>query len=413
MTQKLQSLELLLQLRLRLALAGEGSVEKNEKENFDSAEKSAQSLRLNLPQKLRRELISTPEFLSENPKTRNSYLLKNYGDEQGLKIIQALENVSTEKIANTINWANEDKNHLLFINDDNYPARLKQLSDAPILIYAKGNLELLNTPALAIVGSRSASKYGENLANDFANQLSANGITIVSGLALGIDQAAHQGAMDNGSSATIGVLGTGANIIYPKKSTKLAREMANKALILSEFSLDTSPRPFNFPKRNRIIAALSLGCLVVEASDNSGALITARMAGELGIEVFAIPGSVHSPLSRGPHRLIREGAKLVESTKDILEELHSQLIPFVRNSEQSQNINNLNILTDVNNTNNNQINVAQTSSLLTTIPYTPTLLDDIIAEAKIPITEIHSQLLTLEMQGMVESLPGGRFQRIK
>lgn len=375
---------------LRLALAG-GDEEK-----------------VNFPQKLRRLLISTApaEFFSEfSQKEQASFLIKLLGDEAGIGAIDALKFVSEEKIADVTKWADEPNNYLLFSNLENYPQRLKQLADAPILVYAKGNLDLLKTPSIAIVGSRSPTLYGEKLAQEYANELSMVGITIVSGLALGIDYYAHSGAINNNTFATIGVLGTGANIIYPKKNIKLARQMAEKALILTEFPLDTAPRPYNFPHRNRIIAGLSMGCLVIEASEKSGALITARLAGEMGIEVFAIPGSVHSVLSKGPHRLIREGAKLVETTRDILEELHSQLIPFLG---EVKNINPENKNIEINNTEEIPPN-----NILSFIPYSPTLLDEIIAKANMGIDELHSQLLNLEMAGIIESLPGGRFQRIK
>ena len=378
----------LLKSQLRLVLADSG---KNHQEKF------------HITPKIRRELINNFEFLEGDQKIQKSILNTNYGKTVGNNIFNILTKCDNKKIQETIKWGSEKSNHLIFINDDKYPLRLKEIDDAPILLYVKGNLELLNTPAISIVGSRSATSYGIRLAEEFASQLSASGITIISGLALGIDSAAHQGAMQNDSNATIGILGTGANIIYPKKSIKLAREMAEKALIITEFPLNTAPRPFNFPKRNRIIAALSLGCLVIEASFRSGALITAKLAADYGVDIFAIPGSVHSPLSRGTHKLIREGAKLVETTNDILEELHSQIIPLIKSKSSETKISNEQV-------NNNEI---INKDILNLIPYSPTLIDELVTKSNLEIGEIHSQLLNLEMQGFIESLPGSRFQRIK
>jgi DNA processing protein len=197
---------------------------------------------------------------------------------------------------------------------------LLDIADPPPVLYAKGRIELLNHPSFAIVGSRNATHGGETQAEAFARALSDAGLAIVSGLALGIDAAAHRGGL-TGSSSTLAVVGTGLDIVYPARNRELARAIARAGCIVSEFPLATPPVPENFPRRNRLISGLARGCLVVEAALSSGSLITARMANEQGKDVFAIPGSIHSPLAKGCHQLIKQGAKLVESAHDILEEL--------------------------------------------------------------------------------------------
>jgi DNA processing protein len=222
-------------------------------------------------------------------------------------------------------WAGETGNHILTLADTAYPRPLLEIADPPLVLYVKGDPALLGLPALAIVGSRTASTQGEANAEAFAHSLNAAGLTIVSGLALGIDTAAHRGALVAEGGRTVAVVGTGLDRIYPARNADLAREIAARGAIISEFPLGTPPLPHNFPRRNRLIAGLALGVLVVEAALNSGSLITARAAAEAGREVFAIPGSIHSPLTRGCHLLIRQGAKLVESAEDVFEELRARL----------------------------------------------------------------------------------------
>lgn len=217
-------------------------------------------------------------------------------------------------------WAAQPGNRILTLADTEYPQALLTAADPPVLLYVKGRVELLNRPAFAIVGSRNATKQGEANAEAFAQSLAGAGLTIVSGLAAGIDAAAHRGALRE-AAATIAVIGTGIDRIYPARNEALAREIADKGAVVSEFPLGTPPLAANFPRRNRLIAGLSRGCLVVEAAQRSGSLITARLAAEAGREVFAIPGSIHNPLARGCHQLIRQGAKLVETTAEIIDEL--------------------------------------------------------------------------------------------
>ena len=221
-------------------------------------------------------------------------------------------------------WATRPGHTLLHPAHPAYPAALRQAPGHPALLFARGNLGRLRPDALAIVGSRNATPDGADNARAFARRLAQHGLCIVSGLALGIDAAAHRGALDAGpgGAGTIAVLGTGADIVYPASNAALAdRILAHEGLIITELPLGSPPRPVNFPRRNRIVAGLARGVLVVEAARRSGSLITARLAADMGREVFAIPGSIHSPLSRGPHALIQQGAKLVEQEDDILGEL--------------------------------------------------------------------------------------------
>lgn len=229
---------------------------------------------------------------------------------------------TAQRLERTARWLDgAARRSLVCLADADYPAGLLQLADPPLLLYAVGRRELLGRPGLAIVGSRSATRQGELNAAAFAAHLGRAGLCIVSGMAAGIDGAAHAGALD-AAAGTIGVLGTGIDIAYPARNRALADRIADAGLLLSELAIGAGPLPHHFPRRNRLIAALARGVLVVEAAVHSGSLITARLAAEMGREVLAIPGSIHSPQSRGCHRLIRDGARLVESARDVLEELH-------------------------------------------------------------------------------------------
>ncbi|MDA0233611.1 MAG: DNA-processing protein DprA, partial [Proteobacteria bacterium] len=232
-----------------------------------------------------------------------------------------------EDIERTLAWASEAGNRVLTLADADYPRQLFDIADPPVLLYVKGEPALLSRPGIALVGARSATAAGEANAEAFARTLAQQGLVVVSGLALGIDAAAHRGALAAGSTGagTVAVIGTGIDRIYPARNAALAREIAAAGAVVSEFPLGTPPLQHNFPRRNRLIAGLAEGVLVVEAALGSGSLITARLATETGREVFAIPGSIHSPLSRGCHRLIRDGAKLVETAEDVVEELRGRL----------------------------------------------------------------------------------------
>lgn len=228
-----------------------------------------------------------------------------------------------QRIQASLAWKELNANHhLLCLADHSYPTALLNLHDPPLMLYAKGDLSQLDHPALAIVGARSATTAGNDNAYHFAQFLSTKGWCIVSGLASGIDTAAHQGALAAATAnSTIAVLGTGMDLVYPARNRDLAHQIADKGLLLTEFPLGAKALPYHFLLRNRLVAALSKGVLVVEAALKSGSLTTARLATEIGKEVFAIPGSIHSPLHKGCHQLIRNGAKLVESAEHILEEL--------------------------------------------------------------------------------------------
>ena len=224
-----------------------------------------------------------------------------------------------------LDWLAQDNNHLITLADEIYPKALLEISDPPAMLYAKGDLSTLNLPSIGIVGSRNASTQGERNAENFAQALAESGLCIVSGMALGIDGAAHRGALKANQGRTIAVVGTGLDIVYPSKHRDLAHQIASQGLMLSEFSISSPSRPENFLQRDRIISGLSLGCLVVEANIHSGSLVTAKFATEQGREVFAIPGSIHSPVSKGCHLLIKQGAKLVDTTQDITDELAPHL----------------------------------------------------------------------------------------
>ncbi|MCE2980102.1 MAG: DNA-processing protein DprA [Betaproteobacteria bacterium] len=224
------------------------------------------------------------------------------------------------RVALALGWLAEPGHHLLSLDDPAYPCLLQEIDDPPVLLYVAGRLDLLQRPALAMVGSRNPSALGAQTAEGFARGFSEAGLTVVSGLALGIDAAAHRGAL-GGAGSTVAVVGTGLDIVYPARNRDLAHRIALEGALVSEFPLGMTARADHFPRRNRILSGLALGCLVVEANLRSGSLITARLATEQGREVFAVPGSIHSPMARGCHLLIRQGAKLTESTADVIEEL--------------------------------------------------------------------------------------------
>jgi DNA processing protein len=291
---------------------------------------------------------------------------------------------------------------VLSLADARYPADLLQAADPPLLLFALGRLDLLQRPAVAIVGSRSPTPQGHDNAQAFARALSEAGVTVVSGLAQGIDGAAHEGALA-GEGGTIAVVGTGLDRVYPKAHQQLAHRIAAQGLLLSEFLLGTPPLHPNFPRRNRIVAALSRGTLVVEAALQSGSLITARLAVEMGREVLAIPGSIHSPQSRGCHALIKQGAKLVETAQDVLEELrlHSPglpaaLAPAADSTEASEA---------------NAGDDAAQDPVLAAMGYDPVSQEALSARTGWGPAELGARLLELELMGQVARLPGQLFQR--
>lgn len=316
----------------------------------------------------------------------------------GEKLADSLLNHDNQQdVAKALQWLEDDNNHLLTLADSSYPPSLLQISDPPCVLYAKGNLALLQEQGIAMVGARNATPQGEQNASAFAQALSEAGLSIISGLALGIDAAAHRGGL-KGTGSTIAIVGTGADRIYPAHNATLAREIANKGLILSEFPLGTPPAAHNFPRRNRIISGLARGVLVVEAALNSGSLITARLAGEQGREVFAIPGSIHSPLSKGCHQLIKQGAKLVDRAEDILEELHWAGPKPVTRAEKALPA-------------QSQAESEQTR-VLAQMGFDPVDPEHLAQRSGLTADALFAMLTLLELDGHISRLPGGRFQRI-
>lgn len=305
-------------------------------------------------------------------------------------------------------WLAQPGNSLMTLADEDYPKSLLEIADPPAVLYCKGRRSLLSQPCLGIVGSRNATPQGVRDAEAFAHALSDAGLTIVSGLALGIDAAAHRGGLA-GAGSSVAIIGTGLDRIYPARNKALAHQLAENGLIVSEFALGTAPLPGHFPRRNRLISGLSRGVLVVEAAPNSGSLITARVATEQGREVFAIPGSIHSPLARGCHALIKQGAKLVESAADILDELawQQRLAPPVRREDSPQE---------------GHAGLAAGSSrvpaetrpdpILDALDGAPTTLDTLTQRTGLTLEALSAKLLALELDGRIASLPGGRYQKI-
>jgi DNA processing protein len=313
-------------------------------------------------------------------------------------------------IAATQTWlAQSPSHHLVTLADSAYPAGLLTMADPPPLLYAIGRLDVLAQPALAIVGSRSATQQGAATAESFAAGLARAGLSIISGLALGIDAAAHRGALkaaaDGARASTVGVVGTGIDVVYPAANRPLTEQVRRQALVLSELPLGTPALAHNFPRRNRLIAGLARGVLVVEAALRSGSLITARLAAEQGREVFAIPGSIHSPVAKGCHRLIKDGAKLVESVQDILEELRLDTAP-ARTPEREPASEAGAVPSGVGLPDLQQ-------RVLDALGHDPTGLDQLCERAGCAAGDLTAALLELELAQHVERLPGNRYQRLR
>jgi len=298
-----------------------------------------------------------------------------------------LSDLDAPAVDAALEWAATDSHAVLTLADGEYPQSLLETPDPPALLYLRGRRELLARPGLAVVGSRNATPQGISNAEHFARAFSASGLTIVSGLALGIDAAAHRGGLEAAGS-TIAVLGTGADILYPQRNRALGERIAHEGLIVSEFALGTPPHGSNFPRRNRVISGLARACLVVEAALASGSLITARLAAEQGRDVFAIPGSIHSPHSKGCHALIKQGAKLVESAEDLLQELGMNG-PAARPAAIDPVV----------------------TGLLAHLGYDPCDIDTLCARSGLTAAAVSAMLLQLELDGKVASLPGGLYQR--
>lgn len=296
----------------------------------------------------------------------------------------------SEAVDHSLAWASQPDHHILTLADSSYPQSLLEIPDPPSVLYIRGNPALLQSPGIAIVGSRNATPQGLKTAESFAQALAGRGFAIISGLALGIDAAAHRGALTT-EGATIAVIGTGADRVYPARNKELALAIARHGTIVSEFPLGTPAIAANFPRRNRIISGLSRGVLVVEAAPESGSLITARLAAEQGREVFAIPGSIHSPVARGCHKLIKQGAKLVETAQDILEELGGDPEP--------RDVPDL-------------VKTSGNDDLLKALGHVPCELDELVDRTGLSADLLLGELLTLELDGLIATLPGNRHQRL-
>jgi len=314
--------------------------------------------------------------------------------------IAALRRPDQARIEGILTWAEHPDAHLITRADPRYPPLLTQIADPPPLLYARGDVALLSEPQIAIVGTRHPTPGGAEITGTFARRLAGQGLIVTSGLAVGIDGTAHAAALETGHS--IAVLGTGPDLVYPAVHRDLARRLVGRGVIVSELPPGQGPLASSFPRRNRLISGLSLGVLVTEAAIKSGSLITARLALEQGREVFAVPGSIRNPLSRGCHALIREGAKLVEEPEEILAELAPQLRALLvepqaepaRAAEAPA-----------------AILPPEQARLLEAIGHDPVNLDELTERTGLAVEQISSMLLLMELEGHVSSLPGGRYAR--
>lgn len=356
--------------------------------------------------------------------TRISSLLKHFGSAEEIfsqktfpshlnipaSILSALKNPDLNSIAQDLTWLEKSGNHLLPIDDDLYPPLLKQINSPPPLLFVTGQPDVLLLPQLAVVGSRNASAIGLKNTHSFCYDLTKNGLTITSGMALGVDGKAHIAAIE-AEGKTIAVMGTGLDVVYPARHKELAHEIAKNGALISEFPTGTKPHAHNFPRRNRIICGLSLGTLVIEAGLQSGTLITARQTMEINRPVMAIPGSIHSPMVKGCHYLIKQGAKLVESADEILEEL----TPLAQ-SLSLQIKEKLTSLEDktVQTSNKSYIKgeCDDHEIILNLIMYDPTAIDEIILKSQLTTQEVSSILLILELENKIQALPGAQYIRI-
>lgn len=320
-------------------------------------------------------------------------------EQAGLKAtaIEAIHQPNEAAVEADLAWLEAPHHHALRITDPAYPRRLREIPDPPPLLFVVGDPDCLSLPQLAIIGSRNPTRGGEEIAFDFARHLAAGGLCITSGLALGIDAAAHRGALA-GEGITVAVAGTGLDRVYPARHKDLAHQIARQGAIVSEFPPGTQARQENFPRRNRIISGLTLGTLVVEASLRSGSLITARYALEQGREVYAIPGSIHNPLSKGCHALIRQGAKLVECVGDIIEELPA--LPTLIEAPPAAGVSAPDEPFD-----------ADYQQVLAALGHDPVPVDLLVQRTGLTPAVVSSILLVLELKGHVTAVAGGRYAR--
>ncbi len=315
--------------------------------------------------------------------------------------LDALRKPDWLRVEQDLAWLERPGNHLLQLDDPRYPPLLRQIAYPPPLLFVHGNPDCLRTPQLAIVGTRNPTPPGRETAHHFAAHLAGAGLAVTSGLALGIDAAAHQGALAGGGQ-TIAVMGTSLDRVYPARHRDLAHAIAERGALVSELPVGTPATAENFPRRNRLISGLALGVLVVEAALQSGSLITARQALDQGREVFAIPGSIHNPLVKGCHALIRQGAKLVETAADILEELGS-LAAFVGGEAETSTTTSpaLETLDE------------DYRQLLAAMGDGPLAVDSLVEQCGLTAEVVSSMLLILELEGYVAAVPGGLYCRLK
>jgi DNA processing protein len=318
--------------------------------------------------------------------------------------VASLRSPDTAALERARAWLSSGRRRLVTYRGEHYPPLLAQLPDAPLALWVEGeNAALLRSPQLAVVGSRNPTRGGRDNAEQFARYLAARGLTITSGLAIGIDGAGHRGALAE-IGGTIAVLGGGLDAIYPRQHADLAAAIAERGLLVSEYAPGVEPHKAHFPQRNRIIAGLTLGTLVVEATRRSGSLITARLAADYGREVFAIPGSIHNPLARGCHFLIRGGAKLVEEAADILVELAPQLKIDLAAVERER---------AETTATSAAVDAPEYRNLLNLLGFDPRSIADLAGNSGLTAAELSSMLLVLELEGLVEALPGGRYSRLR
>ena len=341
-------------------------------------------------------------------------LVRVVSDRVARVLLSTADDEFKQLLERTCEWAEQAGNHIISLSCASYPQHLLSTADPPVLLYVKGRIDLLNAPrALAMVGSRNATTQGIKNTEWFAEELAQGGCQIVSGLALGIDAAAHRGALNayrknpNFAGSTIAVIGTGCDIIYPARNRELTYAIAEQGVIISEFPLGAKAQPSHFPRRNRIISGLSQGVLVVEAALQSGSLITARQALEQNREVFAIPGSIHSPLSKGCHALIKQGAKLVECAQDILDELQPRTLPYSARADSTD----LQSVPNLQATNNQAVSDAE-QTILDALGHDPCDVDTLASRVQMDVGTLLGELMALELAGMVEKRAGQVYARL-
>ena len=330
----------------------------------------------------------------------------------GSDFIRAIRNPDSARLEAALRWLEHSSHHLVSRNDDYYPPLLRRIPDAPLALFVNGSPEWLLRPQLAIVGSRNATSGGLSIAREFAGALSRAGLVVTSGLALGVDGTAHRATMDAGG-ITLAVGGTGPDQVYPARHRDLAYRIVDNGAVISSFAPGVGPRAGHFPARNRIISGMSTGVLVVEAGVRSGSLITARLAGEQGREVFAVPGSIRNPMARGCHRLIRQGARLVETADEIVDELRpliaelagelrGLLAPSTERADRGESA-----TSGI----ESEANDPKVEQLLAAVGYDPTSVDEIMTRTDMTTQAVSAMLLELELQGVVAAHGGGRYSR--